>query len=640
VERIPIKRLNIPDALRLATESLRAGQLGRAEALCRSILRHQPDNFDALHLLGFIEARRGRYVEAIAKYDRAIAIRPNHVQALNERGNALGAAGRFEAALEDYRKVLSAKPNHIPALLKRAVVLHINLKRFDDALADYDRVLSIRGDDLEALGGRVGVLRQLGRLEEAMQSCELGLAVRFSDLAYNSLAEMAQRTCDWSRTRKLTDEIKGHLVESKVIVRPIMLLAYFDDAALHARYATRFVGALHPSLPQPLRRDGARYSHDKIRLAYLSSDFGSHPVSYLIARLFEIHDRSRFEVIGISYGLNDDGSEMRARVVKAFDQFHDVSERSDLEAAKLLRAREVDIAIDLNGLTGGARTGILAHRPAPIQVNYLGYPGTMGASFVDYVIADRIVLPFDRRPFYEEKIVHLPDCYQPNDSLHRSADCTTTRTTVGLPVRGFVFCCFNHPSKIVAPIFEAWMRVLAQVEGSVLWLLNDTGSATANLRREAAARGIDPQRLIFADPVPHDSHIGRIGLADLFLDTLPYNAHTTASDALWAGLPVLTCMGSAFAGRVAASLLNSVALPELVTSTIDDYAALAVRLARDPRLLQEMRVKLNENRRTSPLFDTERFRMGIESAYTTMWTIWQSGDSPRSFAVGEPAFAS
>jgi len=636
VERIPSNRLNIPDALRLATQSLRAGQSGRAEALCRSILRHKPDSFEALHLLGFIEARRRRYEDAIAAYDRAISIRPDHLQALSERGNARAAAGRFAAALEDYGKVLSASPNHVQVLLNRAFVLHTNLHRFDEALADYDRVLSIRGDDLYALGGRVGVLRQLRRFEEAMQACERALAVSFSETAYNSLAEMAQGTCDWSRTQKITDEIKA---EGKVIVRPIMLLAFFDDAALHAKYATRFVDSLHPSLPQPLM-GRAKYSHDKIRLAYLSGDFGSHPISHLATRLFEIHDRSRFEVIGISYGMNDDASETRARVVKAFDQFHDVQGQSDLEAAKLLRAREVDIVVDLNGLTGSARTGILAHRPVPIQVTYLGYPGTMGASFIDYVIADRIVLPFDRQPLYKEKIVHLPDCYQVNDAQRRPGDCTTTRTAVGLPERGFVFCCFNVRVKIVAPLFDVWMRVLAQVEGSVLWLLNDAAGATANLRREAAARGIDPTRLIFADPLPQDSHIGRIGLADLFLDTLPYNAHTTASDALWAGVPVLTCMGSAFAGRVAASLLTSVGLPELVTSTIEDYKALAVRLARDPRLLREIRVKLSENRRTSPLFDTERFRTGIESAYTTMWTIWQSGDRPRSFTVGEPAHAS
>ena len=636
MERTPFQRLNIPEALNLAARAVRAGQLGRAEAQCRSILRHKPDSFEALHLLGFIEARRRRFEDAIAVYDRAISIRPDHLQALSERGNARAAAGRFAAALEDYGKVLAASPNHVQVLLNRALVLHTHLHRFDEALADYDRVLSIRSDDLHALGGRVGVLRQLGRFEEAMVACEHALAISFSETAYNSLAEMAQRTCDWSRTRKITDEIKG---EGKVIVRPIMLLAFFDDAALHAKYATRFVDSLLPSLPQPLL-GRAKYSHDKIRLAYLSGDFGSHPTAFLATRLFEIHDRSRFDVIGISYGMNDDTSEARARLVKAFDQFHDVQWQSDLEIAKLLRAREVDIAVDVNGLTGSARIGILAHRPAPIQVTYLAYPGTMGASFIDYVIADRIVLPFDRQPLYKEKIVHLPDCYQVNDSQRRPVDRPTTRSAAGLPESGFVFCSFNHVVKIVAPLFDVWMRVLAQVEGSVLWLLNDATLATANLRREAAARGIDPNRLIFVDPVSQDSHIGRIGVADLVLDTLPYNAHTTASDALWAGTPIVTCMGSAFAGRVAASLLHSVGLAELVTTNLEEYEALAVQLARDPPRLQGIRTKLNENRLRSPLFDTERFRQGIESAYTTMWTIRQSGESPRSFAVGEPAFVS
>ncbi len=300
--------------------------------------------------------------------------------------------------------------------------------------------------------------------------------------------------------------------------------------------------------------------------------FTSIPRRKLLAELFETHDRSRFEVTAIAFGP-DDGSAMRARLVKAFDRFEDVRGRSDLEVAKLLRAMETDIAVDLNGHTQDARPGIFAHRPAPVQVNYLVYPGTTGAPFMDVVLADRVVLPLDQQPFFSERIVHLPDCYQASDAA-RAIPPAPTRAEAGLPQTGFVFCCFNNGWKITAPVFDIWMRLLAQVEGSVLWLLD--GPHADNLRREAAARGVDAGRIVFAPRLAPDAHLARHRLADLFLDTLPYNAHTTASDALWAGLPVLTCIGKAFPGRVAASLLKAIDLPELVTTSPGGYEGTGV----------------------------------------------------------------
>ena len=294
---------------------------------------------------------------------------------------------------------------------------------------------------------------------------------------------------------------------------------------------------------------------------------------------------------------------------------------------------EVDIAIDLKGYTQDSRPEILSHRPAPIQVSYLGYPGTMGADFIDYIIADKIVLPFDRQPHYAEKIVQLSDSYQVNDRQRDIAAHTPTRAEAGLPDAGFVFCCFNNNYKITAAMFDLWMRLLADVPGSVLWLLRETADAETNLRREAKARGVDPARLVFAGRLKLDEHLARHRLADVFLDTLPYNAHTTASDALWAGLPVLTCQGQAFASRVAGSLLNAVGLPELVTHSLADYEALARRLATDAALLGALRAKLAQNRDTHALFNTDRFRRHIEAAYVRMWEIWQRGEAPQNFAV-------
>jgi protein O-GlcNAc transferase len=369
-----------------------------------------------------------------------------------------------------------------------------------------------------------------------------------------------------------------------------------------------------------------------VRIAYLSADFHRHATAYLMAELFERHDRSRFEIIGVSFGV-DDKSEMRKRLVAAFDQFYDVRRKSDEEVAKLLHDRQVDIAIDLKGYTTDSRPGFLAYRPTPIQASYLGFPGTMGAEFIDYIIADETVVPFEHQPFYAEKIVHLPDCYQVNDTKRKIAERMPTRQEVELPEEGCVFCCFNNNWKITPEVFGVWMRLLHAVEGSVLWLLGDNESAERNLRKEAQARGIDPARLVFAGRLPLEDHLARHRLADLFLDTLPYNAHTTASDALWVGLPVVTRLGESFAGRVAASLLNAIGLPELVTHSIEDYEALALRLAKDPSLLEGYRNRLATNRLTHPLFDTDRFRRHIEAAYLQMWEIWQRGEQPRSFAV-------
>jgi predicted O-linked N-acetylglucosamine transferase (SPINDLY family) len=377
---------------------------------------------------------------------------------------------------------------------------------------------------------------------------------------------------------------------------------------------------------------GALWRHDKIRIAYLASGFHGHPTGYLSAELIENHDRSRFEVLAISTGP-DDGSDIRTRLVRAFDQFHDVRDKNDREVAALIHDLQVDIVIDRSGYTANARSDILACRPAPIQASYIGFPGTLGAEFYDYVIADRIVLPFDQQAFYTEKIVHLPDSYLVTNSTLAIAESIPARREAGLPERGSVFCCFNNDYKITPPIFDIWMRLLRRIDGSVLWLYRSNPAAEKNLRKEAAARGVDPARLVFADRLKLDQHLARHRLADLCLDTLPYNAHTTASDALWAGLPLVTCRGRAFAGRVAASLLHAIGVSELVTENLEDYEGLALRLATEPALLGKFRERLQQNRLAYPLFDNARYARHIEAAYTRMWETWQRGERPQSFAV-------
>ena len=380
--------------------------------------------------------------------------------------------------------------------------------------------------------------------------------------------------------------------------------------------------------------EASNIDHNRIRLAYLSADFHEHATSYLMAGIFDCHDKSRFEVTAVSLGT-DDNSEMRQRLKASFECFIDAETFSDDQIANLVRSSEVDILVDLMGFTGNSRTGIFAQRAAPIQVNYLGYPGTMGAEYIDYIIADEVVIPKNQRKYYSEKIVSLPNSYQANDRKRYISDKKFTRAELELPETSFVFCCFNNAYKITPHVFDSWMRIMNQVDGSVLWLILDNVTASHNLKQEAAARGVNPERLVFANRMPLPDHLARHRLADLFLDTLPYNAHTTASDALWAGLPVLTLLGETFAGRVAASLLNAIGLPELITTALEGYEQMAVGLATHPEKMTSIKHKLVNNRLTTPLFDTKLFTKHIEAAYSAMYERHQAGLSPDNIVVSD-----
>ena len=415
----------------------------------------------------------------------------------------------------------------------------------------------------------------------------------------------------------------------KPLSLPYAIVAIPSSPAEQLQCAGRYVQE-QPAYP-PLWQ-GEAYAHDRLRVAYLSADFNEHPTAYLTAGLFEQHDRSRFEITALSFGQNDN-SPARRRLEAAFEHFIDVRDNSDQEIAALMRRSEIDIAVDLMGFTKDHRLGVLARRAAPVQVNYLGYPGTTGAPYMDYILADATVIPEDHDAFYAERVVRLPGTYQINDNRRAVGQRTPTRGECGLPQNAFVFCCFNNPQKIMPEIFDIWMRLLRATEGSVLWLFAGNAKAAANLRLEAAKRGVAPERLIFAPKASVADHLARHRLADLCLDTLPYNAHTTASDALWAGLPVLTCLGETFAGRVAASLLKAIGLDALITHTLPEYEALALRLARDPVYLATLRDRLIRNRDGSFLFDTQSATRHIETAYQTMADIARRHEKPRSFAV-------
>jgi predicted O-linked N-acetylglucosamine transferase (SPINDLY family) len=434
------------------------------------------------------------------------------------------------------------------------------------------------------------------------------------------------KLCDWGVRAERVIDLARRCREGQEI-NPFVMLHALDEPEIHflAAKATARLSA-------PTGTFRPAVEHGRLRVAYLSGDFREHPMAYQIVELFERHDRARFETCGFCLQPGPE-SPIRQRVRRSFDHFVEAAERSDREIAALLEKFQIDIAVDLGGYTDGSRTRALLFRPAPIAVSYLGYPGTLGADYIDYIIADPHVIPPESEHFYTEKIARMPDCYYPSDTKDRGEAMPPSRAAAGLPEKGFVFCTFNNICKLTPEIFDIWMRLLSEVEGSVLWLFASHPATRTNLRAEAKARQVAPERLIFADYQEHSRHLARIALADLFLDTLPYNAHTTANDALWAGVPVLTCMGRSFAARVAGSQLTAIGADELITHDLGAYEALALKLALHPDGLAAIRARIAKARDGSALFDMERLCRNLENAYETMWDLHLKGHKPESFSV-------
>ena len=438
------------------------------------------------------------------------------------------------------------------------------------------------------------------------------------------------KICNWSGLAESLEDISKKLFASERVTNPFPLLALTDDTLIHKQSAEIYIQDKYPFNPilGPILK---RPKNEKIRIGYFSADFKNHPVAFLIAELFEIHDRSQFEIYAFS--LVKAADEMRSRLHLAFDYYIEAQGMSDIEIAQLSRSLSIDIAVDLTGITVSSRTGIFSYRAAPVQVNYLGYPGTMGADYIDYIVADKTLIPFDVQSCYTERVVYLPNSYQVNDRKRLISDRQFTRQELGLPENGFIFCCFNNNFKILPATFKGWVRILKAVEGSVLWLFQDNSWAIENLKKEAEKQGLAADRLVFAERLLLSEHLARHRQADLILDTFPYNAHTTTSDALWAGLPVLTLMGQSFASRVAASLLNAIGLPELITTSQDEYEALAIELALHPKKLADAKLKLANNRLTAPLFDTPLFTKNLETAYIDMHERNHAGLEPDHITI-------
>jgi protein O-GlcNAc transferase len=613
------------------------GRLDEAIACLHKAIYLRPAYAEAHTNLGSTLREQGRPDEAIAQFCKAIDLRSDLLEAHTNLGDALAEQGRLAEAVVCCRRAIDLRSDVPEAHNHLGVAFHLQ-GQLDEAVACYRRVIELKPDHLMAHNNLGDALRAQGRLDEAIACFRRAVELRPDNAeALSYLIFLRKKVCDWQdfqndeiRLADLVSRREKGVAPFMAMLAEIPLSGQLSCARTRIDTKTKSINPLFQHRPPQRSR--------KLRVGYLSADFQRHATAYLTAELFERHDRSQLNISGYSIGL-DDGSDMRNRLAAGFDRFTDIRDLSHAQAAARIHEDEIDILVDLKGFTEFSRPQILAYRPAPIQVNYLGYPGTMGASFIDYILADAVVAPFEDQPFYSERIVHLPDCYQPNDAKRVIADPAPPRRDCGLPDQGFVFCCFNASYKITPHFFEIWMRLLRSVPDSVLWLLDGNISSRVNLRREAEAHGVAPERLVFAAALPLAEHLARHRQADLFLDTLPCNAHTTASDALWAGLPVLTCAGQTFAGRVASSLLRAIGLPELITASLEEYEALALKLAAEPRQLAALKDKLARNRLTMPLFDIARFTPRIEAAYLRMWEIWCTGQSPSAFVVGGDALS-
>lgn len=669
-----------------------SGQFHLAQAKLEEVLRANPQHADALHQLGLVQAASRNFkaaelslqtaialrpteatyrsnlgnvlqdlqrpAEAVAQYDQALALQPSFAEAYFNRGLAQQKLLQHELAISSFTQAIALRPQWDEPVLNRGNSFLFLLKH-DDAIADYTQAITLNPAAALAYINRGILLFKQKRLQAGFDSFLEGLRLDPQNAAaFRNFAEMLAQAgdcvssaqaflqayelspsdnfslgscihqkalvADWSKLDLLWQAHRVRLGRREAVAEPFGFMGFAESETEALAAAQIFSAAKYPLQASPSK---AFPRHRKIRIGYLGGEFRAQATAYLLTGMLEAHDKGRFEVVAFDSGW-DDGSEIRKRQMAVFDEVVRIDELSDAAAAALIRKHEIDILIDLNGFFGNARQGVLARRPGPVQVSYLGCPGTMGTPYMDYLIADQTVVPRESEPLYLEKIVRMPWCYQCNDNQREISGKNFSRADWGLPATGFVFCCFNNIYKILPATFDRWVRILKQVEGSVLWLFESHPVAVENLRKEALARGLDPARIIFAKHVPLPEHLARHRLADLFLDTLPYNAHTTASDALWAGLPVLTLTGRTFPGRVATSLLKAINMPELVATTPDEYEAMAIDLSRRPEKLVALKIKLANNRLTTPLFNTQLYTRHFEAALIAMYERSQAGLPP------------
>ena len=622
------------------------GKLEDAIEAFNKALLLKPDYAEAFFNMGLAFKGQGKLEDALEAYKKALSMKPAYAQVYNNIGNVLQDQGKMHDALAAYKKALALNPAIAEAYVSMGNVFLVQ-EKFEDATVAYNKAISIKPDLAQAHNNLGNVLKSQGKLDKAIESYETALSLKpdHSAARAQKLHQQAH-ICDWSTIEANSLQI-GDLIAVDEIV-PVFPILSLDDSPKRqltlAKKNSKTFRELKPLkkfnvqaddtvAKKQLNKDlGADQMLKRIKLGFFSPVFHQNPVSILSARVLELLDQEKFEMFIFAYGkiVNDQYID---RLIKSGAQLIDASELTDKEIAELALEKDIDIAIEFNGFLQNGRLGILAHRPSPIQINYLAYPGTMGSDFYDYIIADEVVIPNENKEYYSENIIHLPNCYMPQDNTRRISKRPVSRTDFGLPENGFVFCCFNNSFKISPREFDIWAMLLDKVNGSVLWLMKSNKWSERNLRNEASKRGVDPNRLVFADKLPLEEHLGRLRLADLFLDTFNFNAHTTASDALWAGVPIVTKIGKSFAARVAGSLLTAIELTELITTTEKEYEELALSLATDSNKFMKIKSKLAEKKNSASLFDTEAYTKNLELAFVHAYQRYKDGLPPAEFKV-------
>ena len=609
-------------------------ELGRHDQALNSYekaISINPNFANAYNNLGNLYLDLGREDDAINSYSRAIQINPNFAQAHNNLGNLFKDIERYEDAIQSYKKAIKANPQ-LSEAINNLGNLFKTLNQLDNAINCYKKAVAINPHFAEAHYNLGIVFKKTNKKEKALISLERAFSLKPSmDYILGDLLSAKCNFCSWGDYYALIDELQLKISNNKKVVNPFNLLGLIDDPSLQRKAAEIFANDQYPkkyALPEIQQYQ----KHPRIRIGYFSADFHNHATMHLMAELFELHKKSLFEIIAFSFGP-DKKDEWRQRAVNSFDKFIDVRRKSDLEVSMIAREMEIDIAVDLKGYTRDCRPKIFVESCAPIQVSFLGYPGTMATDFIDYLIADQTLIPKEKRAHYSEKIAYMPYSYQVNVSNRDVSQDPVSRYEHGLPKTGFVFCCFNNNYKITISVFSIWMRILLAVEDSVLWLLENESITKKNLIQEAEKFGINKDRLVFAKMVPVEDHLNRLRLADLFIDTLPYNAHTTASDALRMGVPVLTCLGESFASRVAASLLSALKLHSLITSNHSEYESLAIELATQPKKLKAIKDILAISLSSETLYNAKLFTQNLESAYMQMYDRHNKGLAPEHLYI-------
>jgi len=612
-------------------EALQENNLAEAELLLKDICESQPNNLDALHLLGVVYGMQSRPLDAISVFDNCLKLGPSNPLLHFNFAKALSTLQREEEAIEHHKIAVSLDSTNQDVWLNYGLSLD-NLKRREEALICYEKALQLKPDLMEGWFNKGKIFGELKRYEEALHAYVVAYQLRPTEpFLLGIILHYKMLICDWLDLDSLCLKVQQSLHNNQKIVEPFGyqgISSSESDLLLSAEIFAK--ERFPPRNTSPIVGSGSE--DRKIRVGYLCGEFRDQATSVLMAGVYECHDSEKFEIYALDNGW-DDGGILRPRLRQAFKEIIDISRMTDLSVIKLIEDLRIDILVNLNGYFGEARQTIFAHHVAPIQVNYLGFPGTLGIDYMDYLIADSIVIPPESRQFYKEKIIYLPNCYQANDSKRIISDRKFSRSECGLPEEGVVFCCFNNSYKITPTTFDSWMNILKAVDGSVLWLIEDNITAVANLKLEAFKRGVSPDRIVFAPRLPLPEHLARHNLADLFLDTLPYNAHTTASDALWAGLPVLTYVGKTFPGRVASSLLNAIDLPELITHSQEEYESLAIHLVKNSEKLKSIKERLIRNRLIKPLFNTQAFTKHLEAAYLAMYKRYRANLVPDDIII-------